>query len=294
MEIYQLRTFVTVAKLGHLTKASEVLHITQPAVSAQIKALEQELGLALFDRKHGPIALTKAGEMLLPEAEKTLAMVNALLNKAQAIKGEITGRILIGTFGDPDFLRLGGFLNALLGALPLLEIKTRTAMAEDVLEGVLTGELAGGFYIGTPARAELNSVVLRGVCYRVVAPLAFAKQLSVAGWRDVAALPWIGAPARSALSKLTCEMFGRQGLAPNIVIETDEVASLNSLVRAGVGLSLMRDDQALLASERGELLIWGQARVDTELSFVYPARAEHDPAVVGLVSVLLETWGLRR
>lgn len=294
MEIYQLRTFVTVAKLGHLTKASETLHITQPAVTAQIKALEQELGLALFDRKHGRIALTKAGELLLPEAEKTLAVFNAMLGQAKKIKGEITGQLLIGTFGDPEFLRLGNFLNALLAALPLLEIKTRTKLAEDVLEGVLTGELTGGFYVGTPAHAELNSVVLRGVCYRIVAPLAFADKLSVAGWHDVAALPWIGAPSRSASFKLTRDLFANQGLVPNIVVETDEIAALGSLVRAGVGLSLMREDQALPAAERGELIVWGQARIDTELSFVYHNRSEYDPAVVGMVSVLQDAWGLKQ
>jgi DNA-binding transcriptional ArsR family regulator len=55
MEIYQLRAFVTVAKIGHLTRAAEVLHVTQPAVTGQIKALEEELGIALFDRRPGRI-----------------------------------------------------------------------------------------------------------------------------------------------------------------------------------------------------------------------------------------------
>jgi DNA-binding transcriptional LysR family regulator len=294
MEIYQLRTFVTVAKLGHLTKASEALHLTQPAVTAQIKALEQELGIALFDRRHGRVIPTKAAEMLLPEAEKTLAMVNALLGKAKQIKGEVVGRFLIGTLGDPDFLRLGGFLSTLLSALPLLEIKTRTVLAEDILEGVRAGELIGGFYIGSAADAELINITLRGVCYRIVAPVSLADELAVAGWRKVAALPWIGAPARSHLFKLLKEIFGRQGLEPNIVMETDDLASLHSLVRSGVGLALMREDQAIPAVERGELFIWGHARIESELSFVYHTRSEHDPAVVGLVSVLRDAWGLKR
>ena len=56
MEIYQLRAYVTVARIGHLTRAAEVLHVTQPAVSGQIKALEEELGVAPFVRKPGPFA----------------------------------------------------------------------------------------------------------------------------------------------------------------------------------------------------------------------------------------------
>jgi DNA-binding transcriptional LysR family regulator len=64
MEIYQLRTFVAVAQQGHLTQAAEILHLSQPAVTAQIKALEEELGLALFERTAGGVLLTKAGAML--------------------------------------------------------------------------------------------------------------------------------------------------------------------------------------------------------------------------------------
>ncbi len=60
MEIYQLRAFVTVAKLGNLTRAAEVLHVTQPAVTAQIKALEEELGITVFDRRHGADARWRA------------------------------------------------------------------------------------------------------------------------------------------------------------------------------------------------------------------------------------------
>ena len=71
MEIYQLRAFVTAARLGNLTRTAEVLHLTQPAITAQIKALEEELGVALFDRRPGRISLTKAGEALLGEADLT-------------------------------------------------------------------------------------------------------------------------------------------------------------------------------------------------------------------------------
>ena len=97
MEIYQLRAFVTVAQLGHLTRAAEILHVTQPAVTGQIKALEEELGLALFDRKPGRITLTKAGERLMPEAQQVLASAGALLGKAKELKGDVSGVIVVGT-----------------------------------------------------------------------------------------------------------------------------------------------------------------------------------------------------
>ena len=69
MELYQLRSFVAVAEAGHLTRAADRLHISQPAVSAQIKALEEELEVELFQRRSSGMALTAAGKRLLGEAQ---------------------------------------------------------------------------------------------------------------------------------------------------------------------------------------------------------------------------------
>jgi len=78
MEIYQLRTFVTVAQQGHLTQAAEVLHLSQPAVTAQIKAIEEEVGMPLFERTAGGVVLTLAGQELLPQAQDILAAARQL------------------------------------------------------------------------------------------------------------------------------------------------------------------------------------------------------------------------
>src|SRR5260370_20757109 len=77
MELYQLRSFTAVAELGHLTRAAEKLHVSQPAMSAQIKALEDELGVALFERVPTGMILTAAGRPLLPQAAKVLAAADA-------------------------------------------------------------------------------------------------------------------------------------------------------------------------------------------------------------------------
>ena len=85
MELYQLRSFAAVAELGHLTRAAERLHISQPAVSAQIKALEDELGVTLFERVSSGMVLTSAGRKLLPAAEKVLDAAQALRSRARTI-----------------------------------------------------------------------------------------------------------------------------------------------------------------------------------------------------------------
>lgn len=292
MEIYQLRAFVTVAKIGQLTRAAEALHVTQPAVTGQIKALEEELGVSLFDRRPGRIALTRAGERLLPEAEKVLAAAGSLIGRARELQGEVSGSLVIGTLGDPDALRLGSLLGGLVAALPLLDIKTRSGDAESLREAVATSTLQAAFYIGPHIPRDVLGLPLQTLHYRVVAPVTFRERVLHAGWREIADMPWIGAPHASHAQTLLRDLFSRQGLLPNQVLESGDASASYSLVRAELGLALLREDMAVPAAERDELVIWPHTRVAALLSFIYPKTAEHDPATVAALSVLRQVWGL--
>ena len=93
MELYQLRTFAAVAELGSLTQAAERLHLSQPAASAQIKLLEEEFGLALFERKPSGLTLTRAGTELLPGIQTLLASAGQVLTHAKRLTGHVCGLI---------------------------------------------------------------------------------------------------------------------------------------------------------------------------------------------------------
>lgn len=292
MEIYQLRAFATAARLGNLTRTAETLHLTQPAITAQIKALEEELGVALFERRPGGITLTRAGELLLQDAEQILTTAGHLQGRARELQGEVTGQLVLGTLGDPESLRLGTLLGVLSEKLPLLEIKTRQGAAEDVREQVAAGLLLGGFYIGMQLPVEVGGLVLQTIHYRIVAPWRDRERVLHAGWRELAAMPWVGASPRHHVQVLLHGLFARQGLAPHQTIESDEVALPFSLARAGVGLALVREELALQGSERQEVVIWPHARVSAQLAFIYSHAAEHDPALVATLSALRGVWGL--
>ena len=86
-------------------------------------------------------------------------------------------------------------------------------------------------------------------------------------------------------------VLARQGLTLRQTVESDETALPFNLARAGVGLALVPEELALAASERQELVIWPHARLTAQLAFVYALAAEHEPALVAVLSALRSVWG---
>lgn len=161
MEIYQLRTFVAVAQQGHLTQAAEILHLSQPAVTAQIKALEEELGVSLFERTAGGVLLTKGGQLLLPEAERIIAGARGMLNRARGLQGNLTGKVRLGTVGDPLVTRVADLLVAIHHRYPLLDVHTFHSISGVVLNDVRKKELDAGYFIGRNPYVNVCCVPLR-------------------------------------------------------------------------------------------------------------------------------------
>jgi DNA-binding transcriptional LysR family regulator len=291
MEIYQLRTFLAVARAGHLTRAAEQLHITQPAVSKQVKALEEELGVLLFDRMPSGMALTKAGEVLLPQAERTLFSAMELLNSAKRMQGEVAGAVRLGTIIDPESIKLGSLLGAVLQYYPLLQVKLQHGISGGVLQQLQAGELDAGFYLGHVTEPSIEAMLLQTVVYRVIAPPSWADKMANATWDTLATMPWVGTPAHSSQHRLVRQILHQHGHEPRFVVEADQESSMISLVKSGVGLCLMRDELASAALARGEVYVWDKVEQPCPLMFIYPRAKAQDPMVLGMVRVLREIWG---
>ena len=291
MELYQVRAFVTVARLGHVTKAADALCVTQPAVTAQIKALESALGVALFDRGAGRLTLTRAGEKLLPQAEALLAAAGELQGAARQMQGEITGRIDLGLPGETtDFLRLGPLAAGVQRDLPLVELHTRTSAVGQLLDLVRGGSLAAAFSIGVNPPRDLQWQALRSVSYRVAIPTALATEMQRGGWRVLAGLPWVDGAVDSHVHQMLRGLFEQQGLAPNVALRSEDTSALEAFVRAGSACALLREEVALPGVERREWVVWGHARVDAQLYFSSTAERASDPLVVALHAVVRRVW----
>jgi DNA-binding transcriptional LysR family regulator len=292
MELYQLRSFVAVAEAGHLTRASEKLHVSQPAVSGQIKALEDELELALFDRTPSGMELTFAGQRLLADAEKVLASAQVLRNDASALKGKVAGKVALGTLSDPEFIRIGEFLGATVERHPLLQVELHHELSGAAVAKVRDGELDAGFYFGTLAHPGVDGLRLRGIVYRVAAPAAWKSRVAGADWDAIAALPWVVTPPISSHYQLVRALFDKHASELVKVVEADQEFVIANLVVAGVGLSLIREELALEREAAGEVCLWRDARLQTDLWFVYRAGRSRDPVIRALLDVLRDTWKL--
>jgi DNA-binding transcriptional LysR family regulator len=296
MDLTLLRAFVTVARVGNLTRAAAQLHLTQPAVSLQLKNLHETLGVALFSRTAHGLVLTRDGQALLPHAERALAAAGDVERAAAALRQEVRGKLRIGTILDPHFLRLGGFLKQLVETYPQIETALRHGMSGWVAQEIRARELDVGYYIGQPVEDGMpeglfHTATLTRFQYRVLAPAGWKDRVSRASdWRALAALPWIWTPAASAHQRLLSRRFAEVGASPVKVAEVDQETSMLDLVKSGVGLTLARDSIALAEAHAHGLTIVEGITVPTELTLIALAARMDEPPIAAAFKLAEAQW----
>lgn len=296
--LQSLRAFVTVAQEGSVSRAANRLHLTQPAVSLKLKQLQEELGLRLFVRKPQGLALTPDGQALLPPAEKALAAMAAFEQSAGALHSTVRGRLRIGTIVDPEFIRLGAFLNRLVERAPQLETELRQGMSGSVLEQVRDGRLDVGFFLAQPglgAGVLAPDLVHRELAlfhYYVVAPPGWESRVKSAGWSDLAQMPWIVTPEDSVHHRLLKKILEPMGLSPRGVAQVDQEACMLDLVRAGVGLSLARDALAMAERQERGLVVVEGIQLTCALSFIWHRDRQDEPLIKEALTALAGVWNL--
>jgi DNA-binding transcriptional LysR family regulator len=290
MELYQLRTFAAVAELGSLTQASERLHMSQPAASLQIKMLEEAFGVALFERKRSGLTLTRAGATLLPEIKKLLATASGLTVQAKRLRGQLSGTIRFATVLDASLLRLGEIMNLMVTRHPMLEIEVHHRNSRSIVRGISIGEIDVGIALGNRDIPNLRRIFLTELRYRVVAPGTWPERLRKAPWNEIASLPWISAPKNGSHYQMATDLFRKHHIEPAKVIEADSESVIASLVGAGVGLGLMREDLAMQAQDAGTVIVLDNGQPRTFLQLIHHNSRENDPAIQALLGVLRELW----
>jgi len=304
-ELRTLKSFITVAREGNISRAAESLNLTQPAVSLQLKRLAEDTGLTLFRRASRGMELTPNGAALLVKAEKVFAALSDFGLTARRVSGHVRGRLRIGTIVDPEFIRLGQFLAGLVEAFPDLQAELVHGMSGEVIPRLLSGRIDAGYFLddlegfafsgetGEPdEETQIHLKTLTTFTYKVIAPSGWESLVTGKDWTALAELPWIGTPPASVHSRLLNRVFSRHGCEQNRVALVDQEPSMLAMVQSGVGLSLARESIALEQRQSRGIVIADKVQIDTSLSFVTLRARLNDPNVAAAIEILDDIWSM--
>lgn len=243
MELRHLRYFQAVAEELHFGRAAARLHIAQPPLSQQIRALEQELGVTLLARTTRRVELTAAGELYLRRVSAILDAVDHAGREAVRVHAGREGRIVIGCVGSATYSVLPQFVRAMAENVPHVEVSVRGEMlAPAQLDALADKTIDIGLLRPPISGAEVNTEVLRRDRLLVAVPashlLARNDALVIT---DLCAEDFIAhvGQGRSVMGAVLSALCTDAGFVPQIRQEVAETSTLVTLVAAGLGVAVV-------------------------------------------------------
>ncbi len=272
MELRHLRYFVEAALEENVSKAALKLHVSQPALSRQIRDLEDELGFDLFSRGAKSLALTDAGRTFLDEASAVLERLETGISRARAASRGELGVLEIGYAPSLTIRMLPSLLKAFQKLRPNCRVKLRDWTTEEMLAGLRSAELHLAI-LAKPRRAALRGLGFHAMA-RDPVRLAVSPTHELAGRKRVAVEDLVDVPlvgyARNEYPEyhdMVEKAFASLKSRPRIVEEHDSVTSLVASIEAEVSVALVTDSMGCMAGPRLVLL---------------PLRPEPSPLEIGI------------
>jgi DNA-binding transcriptional LysR family regulator len=259
MELRHLRYFVAAAELENVSRAALRLHVSQPALSRQIRDLEDELGFPLLSRGAKSVRLTEAGRTFLAEARAVLLRAEDAVKAARSVATGLRGELHVGYAPTPTVRILPPALRAFQAELPEVRVRLHDLSTEELLAGLRKGSLQIAFLV-RPTKAMLRGLqfeelVRDAICLAVPPGHPFARLRSISVER-VAREPLVAYSRRDYpeyheyLARLFAKVKGR----PHIVEEHEGGASMVAAVEAGYGLALTTQSLACSVGARLRLI----------------------------------------
>ena len=283
MDLRHLRHFVAVAEDMSFTRAAQRLHVAQPALSVQMKRLEQDLGVELFDRSRRTIRLTQAGVLLLTEARRILALVSETVEVVRRADAGAVGSLSIGFVPSAANAALPPILRRFGAAHPGVVLHLREMAPDDLVRSLHEGRLDVCFlYLPFEDPSLEQAVVAREPFIAALPedhPLAERKTVDVRALRDEAFI----LPARHGMPGLhgqVLDICQSAGFTPKAVQESVWlVQTIVGLVAAHIGVALLPASAQALA-RRGVAYRPLRGRTPHEVSLAALWRRQDRPAVL--------------
>lgn len=252
MNLEQLRSFTEVASIGHFTHAAERLHVAQPSLSRQISTLEGELGVELFHRARGNIALTSAGERLLPLARRMLADAETARAEMAELAGLRAGRVRIGATPTLCTSLVAETLAGFHARYPGIEVEILERGSRSLIGALAEGSLDLALIVDTEAPATAYATLDRVpllterlvVVERAASDSSLSTPMTLA---QLAETPQVMFPDTYDLYATMSRAFKSAGLSPVVAVHGAEMDASLRFVERGLGVAVV---PAMVALDR--------------------------------------------
>jgi DNA-binding transcriptional LysR family regulator len=273
MEIDQIETFLAVGTYGGFHRAAAALRISQPAVSARIRALEDSLGVKLFTRTGGTLVVSPAGKALRPHAEQLLRDVTKARQAVHQLQPSSSGTLSVAAALSVCTYFLPDVMKAYQATNPKVMVSLRSGTSVQVLKMVLDGEVEIGV-ARSLNHPEVETMTLRDDPLILVGhPKHPAAQRRHVLLEDVETMPLIFFDRGSSDWTLTQSLFRRAGQLPNTVLEVETIEAAKRMVERKLGLSFLPQIAVIHELRKGKLVaveITNAEALQRNLDVIYP------------------------
>ena len=254
----RLQVFYTVAKQLSFTKAAELLYMTQPAVTFQVKQLEEHFNTRLFERSHSKITLTAAGEVALEYAERILNLNGEMETRLGELTGQVSGTLLVGASTTIAEYMLPRLLGDFKAQYPHVHARLTVANSETIEFKVADHTLDVGLIESPSHHPQLTShVCCEDDLVAICSPKhQVAKYASITP-AQLAELPYVSRESGSGTREVVDDYFRQNGVQPedlHITMELGSREAIKGAVEAGLGIAIVSRATILKEVKLGDLI----------------------------------------
>lgn len=239
MELRHLRYFMAVASAQSFTKAAAALHVSQPSLSVQIRALEDELGSPLFDRLGRKVSLTQAGELFHDHAERAVRELERAAQLVREVHGAQRGRLVVGTLATVNSYLIPPLVSQFKQRFPGIHLQIHSQPSNDIVSNVLADRFDLGICLLPLVHDRLSTVPLFEERLVLVAPTQHPLRQSRLPMKALAGLPLVLMPADYCLRKMVEAECLEAHVKTDVVLEMTSPEGILQAVAEGAGLTIL-------------------------------------------------------
>ena len=288
MEFQHLQTFLAVADAQSLTRAAESRHLSQPAISAHIKSLEDDLGVTLFQRTGRGMKLTDAGEELLINARDIVTRAAGLTRRAAELSGQVAGVLRLGIVPCGYDFQLARIVGQTRAHCSDLRVEVVTGNSASNIQDVLDQELDVAFAEGDWDEPRLRFWKIGASRLGIIGPAAWRDQLSEGGWPRLTEFPWIFQSPGCSYCKLLHRLGKEHRVTFTPEFRSDAFGAVKDLVAEGLALSLADLDEVQPWIDAGDLFAWDDFEYAMPVSMLALRQREDEPMIQAFMQIARE------